>query len=582
MTQANLMVKFNLRKKLIRAIKLIIHCYRWCKWANDFYQKNINKFLTFVHFCEPGDFSESIDRWEHADGDAKTKAEMMDFKNIFNKKIIKKHDYNLIKKTLSNRDRTTDDLNVLRSTLKNMPHMKYFNQLIPEMQENFLKRCWIEEYQEKRVIVAQYQMPRLFYFILNGQLVCTYRNDNENKSSTICILEKGMTFGDLPISSNSMHTSSVVSITNVQLLVIEARDFVDIFLEPKSDGIANIARKSKVQESIEFLSEIEFFKNWPLQLFELKSEALKFCSFNRNQIITKDTSLSKYIYVIKKGDCSVWIKLDLDRLANENSTNIINANNKSNHDEIALNSLDASLRFFGQNQILETHHSDILYSHQNLVRAKKESKRLIDIEAKIQLNEKLAFLENYKKRDIESSAPVEADQTSDKHNYDDQLIKKAPNGTIYFYQSKLRPEVSFLPKLNPQTITSIKAKTKSKIDMKLPHLTNKNTIEKEHSKVNSVNFLQLQNLNHGDCYGLNDILFDKQPSMQIISNGCECLLISKEYFIQNSSYDYLKKLRHHVVPYPELSEIELQYVKDLEWKHFTKKIFMETLDCLRK
>jgi len=71
-------------------------------------------------------------------------------------------------------------------------------------------------------------------------------------------------------------------------------------------------------------------------------------------------------------------------------------------------------------------------------------------------------------------------------------------------------------------------------------------------------------------FGLQDILFDSQPSMQLISNGCECILIQKEFFIQNSSVEYLKHLRKTVSPYPKLEEIQMSYLKQLEWKNITK------------
>ena len=580
-------------KKFLRAIKLIIHCYRWCKWANNFYQKNINKFLTFVHFCEPGDFSESIDRWEHADGDAKTRAEMMDFKNIFNRKIIKKHDYDLIKKTLSNRNRTTEDFNVLRSTLKNMSHMKYLNQLIPEMQENFLKKCWIEEYQEKRVIVAQYQMPRFFYFILNGQLVCTYRNDNENKSSTICILEKGMTFGDLAISSNSMHTSSVVSITNVQLLVIEARDFVDIFLDSRS-VISSSNRINNIRENIEYLRGINYFQNWPLQLFETKFEALKLCSYKRNQIIAKDTSFSKYIYVIKKGDCSIWIKLNLDQFAIQGSLDF---------DFPVSETLgDLNGCFTGKNKILENHHNEVLNSKQiftvesnmllkfqNKFKKRKARKNTInEIEAKMLLHEKLEFIDTLKKRD--SQTDLDNFEINTRRLRDHlKSIKRAPNGTIYYYQNEYEtkqvgPPHTILPPILPNN-RQLKVAQHQSINISLPRITKStlnDTLDLDHKHTESVKYLHLQTLHHGDYYGLNDILFDNQPSMQIISNGCECLLISKEYFIQNSSYDYLKDLKKQVVSYPSLQEIRTQYIKHMKWKNSSKNILYDSLNIKLK
>ncbi len=81
-----------------------------------------------------------------------------------------------------------------------------------------------------------------------------------------------------------------------------------------------------------------------------------------------------------------------------------------------------------------------------------------------------------------------------------------------------------------------------------------------------------------EVFGLQDILFDSQPSMQVISNGCECILIPKELFIQNSRLDYLKHLRKTISPYPKLTEIQMSYLKQLEWKNVTKEYLNEAFN----
>lgn len=46
--------------------------------------------------------------------------------------------------------------------------------------------------------------------------------------------------------------------------------------------------------------------------------------------------------------------------------------------------------------------------------------------------------------------------------------------------------------------------------------------------------------------GLSDFLFSDQPSCYIISNGAECLQISKKFYLDNASQDVLDKLRQQV------------------------------------
>ncbi len=56
------------------------------------------------------------------------------------------------------------------------------------------------------------------------------------------------------------------------------------------------------------------------------------------------------------------------------------------------------------------------------------------------------------------------------------------------------------------------------------------------------------------------------------------ILISKDFFIQNSSFDYLRDLRKLIAPYPDNEIIESEYLKYLKWKLKTEKILSTTLE----
>lgn len=92
---------------------------------------------------------------------------------------------------LKKKDRTNEEACILKLNLESMPLMKHFNKLNSDIRSRFLKCCWLEEYEPKRVIVKQYQMPNSFYIVLAGSLVCTFKTDQDRKSSTICLIHKG-------------------------------------------------------------------------------------------------------------------------------------------------------------------------------------------------------------------------------------------------------------------------------------------------------------------------------------------------------------------------------------------------------
>lgn len=90
-------------------------------------------------------------------------------------------------------DRKNEEVSALKQYIEGIPYMKYFNKLDSAIRTGYLKCCWLEQYEPKRVLVMQYQMPNSFYFILSGTLVCTYKSNEERKSSTICLLHRGQT-----------------------------------------------------------------------------------------------------------------------------------------------------------------------------------------------------------------------------------------------------------------------------------------------------------------------------------------------------------------------------------------------------
>lgn len=98
---------------------------------------------------------------------------------------------------------------------------------------------------------------------------------------------------------------------------------------------------------------------------------------------------------------------------------------------------------------------------------------------------------------------------------------------------------------------------------------------------NEPKLLRLQNIYEQETFGLQDILFENQPPMQLISNGCECVLILKDFFIQNSPMEYLKHLRKIVPPFPEPNDLRKQYLNYMDWKQFTGNFYKETLSKMK-
>ncbi len=180
------------KQRFIQIANIIRFCYRWHIWAKYKYARIFHRFVSFAQYYVPNITGES----EHLvldDENALIKAEMMNFSATFIQSISTSMSALAID-TLKKTKRSSSDIAILINTFKDMPHMKYLNRLNSEMLNKVLRCCWLEEYDRKRVVAAQYQVPSSFYIVLSGSLVCTYRMSEEKKSSTICLLEKGILY----------------------------------------------------------------------------------------------------------------------------------------------------------------------------------------------------------------------------------------------------------------------------------------------------------------------------------------------------------------------------------------------------
>ena len=69
------------------------------------------------------------------------------------------------------------------------------------------------------------------------------------------------------------------------------------------------------------------------------------------------------------------------------------------------------------------------------------------------------------------------------------------------------------------------------------------------------------------CFqGLADIILEEQTSFTIVSNGADCVLINKQFYLENASEKLLRKLRQDVSLFyrPITFNTPTQYTKVLK------------------
>ncbi|GFN96344.1 cyclic nucleotide-binding domain-containing protein 2-like [Plakobranchus ocellatus] len=78
--------------------------------------------------------------------------------------------------------------------------------------------------------------------------------------------------------------------------------------------------------------------------------------------------------------------------------------------------------------------------------------------------------------------------------------------------------------------------------------------------------IEVQVLERGQYFGLAPILFPDQSSLSVISNGAECLVISKKLFLQWATEECLRFLRQTESPYPSERELNRKLQEVVNWQ----------------
>ncbi|RUS72699.1 hypothetical protein EGW08_019535, partial [Elysia chlorotica] len=78
--------------------------------------------------------------------------------------------------------------------------------------------------------------------------------------------------------------------------------------------------------------------------------------------------------------------------------------------------------------------------------------------------------------------------------------------------------------------------------------------------------IEVQVLERGQYFGLAPILFQDQSSLSVVSNGAECLVISKKLFLQWATEKCLRYLRQTESPYPSEQELHRKLQEVVNWQ----------------
>ncbi|XP_064603627.1 uncharacterized protein LOC135469039 [Liolophura sinensis] len=454
--------------------------------------------------------------------------------------------------------RTAEQLHVALVALNQS--VEAFSEFPIKMQESLVRVGFYEHFEANRVIIRQGHFADNFYLIITGLAVVTIletdKQTGESSVRTAAFLKKGKSFGELALMHGALRSATVTCKDSVELLAVGRQDFINVFMH---------VEKNREPEHIQYLRSIDTFYGWPIEKLPYDNPKIcLFTFFRKGVLLCRDSILSDWVYIIKTGTCKVLKELRIPK-SDFFGKSKLNKTGSANHSSKTRTSS-------GQHgpSYLTTPSSSSSKSKRTAeakrklpcVRARCETELKTSSEEHLQKLTKIysrvhpepvADSEEINHTDKEVSDPIEASTSIDRN-----VSGNGNNNSGVSCTDILDPESE-----GPMPYNSANA-TRTTDQSRMKPKCNPNSACPEPNSV----FVQVARLGPKDVFGLeHPILSALTPatSMSLVSDGAECILINRKFFMQHLTDVDLKRLRLSMQPYPTEEDLKRKLQNKQDW-----------------
>ncbi|XP_071081951.1 cyclic nucleotide-binding domain-containing protein 2-like [Haliotis cracherodii] len=528
-----------------------------------------------------------------------------------------------VKRILQKRvgERTTDELHFVQIALRKYKSLAEYP---VRMQRGIAYRAWYQRFDAKRVIIREGHVPMMYYFILSGSagillsaalnnkqtnqpacpggddvkrnlpihtltagacpihlvlsfsVVVTVMDMESNQERTVLFLGRGDCFGDDAIINKCHRCATVISKEVIELLVLTDEDFVNIFM---SGGLASVTEV--------FLKGIPCLDGWPQELLHDSPKKAILNYFKRGTVILKDSKDSEWIVIVKSGSCNL-----LKKLRKVNPRRRINATIE-NWREKRVTGLRSEAYLSHEERLQISYQQQIQHLQQINQRMRfnalpeinvasseeyKEMKKLYaDDRHDSVSDEQLTFVTTAD----QGLAPLDTRSTTGT-SVGTENMAPLNEGTQEGSMKKKTPVVSKsrLNSRGKRDRGDQRALTAQPRGQRRSSVTFPDTQDYK-GRASSAGdlhvFINVQTLTKGSVFGISDLFYKDQPNFALTSNGVECLLINKKFFLDNASNDFMVKLRDETLPYPSEEDLQRHLEERVIWDHHKKQTVSNVL-----
>ncbi|XP_052261967.1 uncharacterized protein LOC127865918 isoform X2 [Dreissena polymorpha] len=539
-------------------VRLTLICVRLCKYSHENVQAARDEYLSIIQVTQ-----DYVTRTEDPDGlffdPTVFRANKEQRLPADARKILQK-DQQL---------RTEKELEYLHLVLRSI---KAFAEYPNNMQKKLCEAGWFEAYEPKRAIVRQGHPPHAFYFILSGSVVVTSFDRKTGGTTFLVALHKGMSFGD----------------------------FVEIFM---SGGIKSMTDPD--QNS--FIRSIPFLKHWPIECLATNPQACMFHFFGRGQVLVRDSNHSDWIYVVKSGSLSVLKKLvevhprtskrnseseveddDLDRRKSFGTWNFRfrkMRHQSSGEKEVFKNNIEMEKRleqtlpgyFNARERLGLIDYDTIISDHRSRVLQTNKRASLLEATSLPKLNMLPTESPVPEVDQGETIGAAEDDKLVQMHK-----IRKTSKGAYLATTKNAKRKSTKKDAIQEELFQKqLEYDKRSLDDRKIGRKTITDELDNKPIKGVTLTekdlrpmFVEVQVLERGQYFGLTKSVFPEQAeSFSVVSNGAECIMISKRIFFEMANESTMHHLRQVETLLPPETELQANLQDFVDWKAHRARVY---------
>ncbi|KAH9512473.1 hypothetical protein Btru_038515 [Bulinus truncatus] len=419
--------------------------------------------------------------------------------------------------TLTSEHRTEDDIYCAMIGLRSIRTIAEYP---VRMQQYLAKYGTFQCYETNRTIVLQGREPEAFYFVLDGRVVVAVQDEVTGQVEVKCFLQRGHFFGELAIIKSSRRQSSVMTTCYTELLALSSDIFQQYFMV---GGIKNF----NDPDHKHFLGSLPFLTGWPLDLIlgHTNNKKVTFGYFKRNSVMVKDSNFSDWLIIVKSGSLTVMKKLV--KVQPKLTRKKDRSNSKSSRDCDIL--LEAVFRNCWADICRQIQPPPAALAAPSAAEGARRPR----------------------------SCPASSTTTNTVNNqpsYRKILTPFGKHPDAQCENSSKHPKGGPSPRDPSQDVPTAEEQITfldyldSTHGTKKPHITSEADLNPQ--------FVIVQILTKGSVFGLAQCLFTDQPSLSVVSNGADCILMDKKFFLSNCSNGMMRRLRQEVSIYAfSISEV---------------------------